>query len=282
MRQHDLVQLTRWRMSLSTNRYPLRRDMRYQTELPSGRGCATHFPPSIQRVAVGGRDPYDCAICVGPTGGRRHTLQLNTRTPHMLRGLRTASTGWIGKTIMALVVGVLVIAFAAWGIGDIFRGYSRSYVAIVGSSSITPDQFRQLYQNKLNELSLRLQRPIPPDQARAFGLDRQVLGQWVQDAALDQLARDMRLGIVRRRPQADHHRRPELPRARRPVRSGPFPRDPPAHRPERAGLRRRDAARDVAPADHRHARRRHQGAERRKPRRSTASRTSSATPTTWC
>jgi peptidyl-prolyl cis-trans isomerase D len=114
----------------------------------------------------------------------------------MLRGLRTASTGWIGKTIMAMVVGVLVIAFAAWGIGDIFRGYARSYVAVVGSSSITPDQFRQLYQNKLNELSLRLQRPIPPDQARAFGLDRQVLGQWVQDAALDQLARNMRLGIA--------------------------------------------------------------------------------------
>ncbi len=113
----------------------------------------------------------------------------------MLRGLRTASTGWVGKTIMAIVVGVLVIAFAAWGIGDIFRGYSRSYVAVVGSSSITPDQFRQLYQNKLNELSLRLQRPIPPDQARAFGLDRQVLGQWVQDAALDQLAHDMRLGM---------------------------------------------------------------------------------------
>jgi peptidyl-prolyl cis-trans isomerase D len=113
----------------------------------------------------------------------------------MLRGLRTASTGWVGKTIMAIVVGVLVVAFAAWGIGDIFRGYTRSYVAVVGASSITPDQFRQLYQNKLNELSLRLQRPIPPDQARAFGLDRQVLGQWVQDAALDQLARDMRLGF---------------------------------------------------------------------------------------
>jgi peptidyl-prolyl cis-trans isomerase D len=113
----------------------------------------------------------------------------------MLRGLRTASTGWVGKTIMAIVVGILVVAFAAWGIGDIFRGYARSYVAVVGSSSITPDQFRTLYQNKLNELSLRLQRPIPPDQARAFGLDRQVLSQWVQDAALDQLARNMRLGI---------------------------------------------------------------------------------------
>ena len=120
----------------------------------------------------------------------------------MLRGLRTASTGWVGKTIMFIMVGGLVVAFAFWGIGDIFRGYSRSYVAVVGSSSITPDQFRQLYQNKLQEISRQLRRPITPDQARAFGLDRQVLGQWVQDAALDQLARDMRLAI----PDADLRR----------------------------------------------------------------------------
>src|SRR5262249_54146484 len=113
----------------------------------------------------------------------------------MLRGLRTASTGWLGKTIMAVIVFVLVVAFGFWGIGDIFRGYSKSYVAVVGSSSITPDQFRQLYQNKVQEISRQLRRPIPPDQARAFGLDRQVLGQWVQDAALDQLAHDMRLSI---------------------------------------------------------------------------------------
>jgi peptidyl-prolyl cis-trans isomerase D len=114
----------------------------------------------------------------------------------MLRGLRTASTGWIGKTIMALVVGVLVIAFAAWGIGDIFRGGSRTNVATVGSATISPDQFRQLYQKRLQELSVQVRRPITPDQARAFGLDRQVLGQWVQDVALDQLARDLRLGMA--------------------------------------------------------------------------------------
>ena len=89
----------------------------------------------------------------------------------MLRGLRTASTGLVGKTIMALVVGVLVIAFAAWGIGDIFRGYSRTNVATVGNASISPDRFRQLYQQKLQELSARVRRPIPPDQAKAIGLD---------------------------------------------------------------------------------------------------------------
>jgi peptidyl-prolyl cis-trans isomerase D len=97
---------------------------------------------------------------------------------------------------MGLVVGVLVIAFAAWGVGDIFRGSSRVNVATVGSASISGDQFRQLYQKKLQEFSVRVRRPITPEQARAFGFDRQVLSEWVQDAALDQLVRDLRLGMA--------------------------------------------------------------------------------------
>jgi peptidyl-prolyl cis-trans isomerase D len=113
----------------------------------------------------------------------------------MLRGLRTASSGWLGKTIMAAVVGFLVISFGIWGIGDIFRNYTVSAVATVGSSKITVEQFRQLYQTKLEQISRQLRRPLPPEQARAFGLDRQVLGQWMQDAALDQVAQRMHLGI---------------------------------------------------------------------------------------
>ena len=39
----------------------------------------------------------------------------------MLRGLRTASSNWLGKLIMATVVAVLVVSFAIWGIADMFR-----------------------------------------------------------------------------------------------------------------------------------------------------------------
>jgi peptidyl-prolyl cis-trans isomerase D len=44
-------------------------------------------------------------------------------------------------------------------------------------------------------LGRQLRRPITPEQARAFGVDQQVLSQWMQDAALDQRARKLRLGI---------------------------------------------------------------------------------------
>src|SRR3979411_3294605 len=113
----------------------------------------------------------------------------------MLRGLRTVTSGWLGKTTMAGVVGFLVISFAIWGIGDIFRGFGRGSVASVGSVEISIEQFRSLFTDRVQALGRQLRRPITPEQARAFGVDQQVLSQWMQDAALDQRARKLRLGI---------------------------------------------------------------------------------------
>jgi peptidyl-prolyl cis-trans isomerase D len=36
----------------------------------------------------------------------------------MLRGLRKASSSWLGQVVMATVVGFLIIAFGIWGIAD--------------------------------------------------------------------------------------------------------------------------------------------------------------------
>jgi peptidyl-prolyl cis-trans isomerase D len=113
----------------------------------------------------------------------------------MLRGLRKASANWLGKTIMALVVSLLVVAFGVWGIGDIFRGFGLSTVAKVGGTEITVDQFRNIYNDRLQQISRRFNRAITSDQARALGFDRQLLAELMQDAALDDRARRMRLGI---------------------------------------------------------------------------------------
>src|SRR5436189_6319045 len=113
----------------------------------------------------------------------------------MLRGLRKASTNWLGKAVMAAVVGFLVISFAIWGIGDIFRGFGRSTVAKIGSTEITVDQFRQIYNDRLQQLSRELGRPVTPDQARLLRLEQQLAGQLVAEAALDQRARQLRLNV---------------------------------------------------------------------------------------
>src|SRR5499427_945283 len=113
----------------------------------------------------------------------------------MLRGLRKASSNWLGKAVMAAVVGFLIISFAIWGIGDIFRGFGRSTVAKIGRTEITIEQFRNLYNDRLQQYSRRLGRPITPEQARVLGLDRLVIGQLISEVVLDERARALGLAL---------------------------------------------------------------------------------------
>src|SRR3981189_2018682 len=112
----------------------------------------------------------------------------------MLRGMRKASSNWLGKIIMATVMGVLIISFGVWGIADIFRGFGQSTLAKIGHTEISINEFRQLYTEKLQQISRQFGPPLTPDQARAFGLDRQLLQQTIAEAALDEEARRIGLG----------------------------------------------------------------------------------------
>jgi peptidyl-prolyl cis-trans isomerase D len=96
---------------------------------------------------------------------------------------------------MAGVLGFLVISFGIWGIGDIFRGFGRSWLAKIGGTEIGVEEFRQAYNDRLQQLGRRLGRPITPDQAQALGLPRQILSQMLADAALDERVRQLGLNL---------------------------------------------------------------------------------------
>ena len=96
---------------------------------------------------------------------------------------------------MAAVVGFLIISFAIWGIGDIFRGFGRSTVAKIGRTEVTVEQFRNLYNDRLQQYARQLGRPISPGQARTMGLDRLVIGQIVSEMVLDERARALGLNL---------------------------------------------------------------------------------------
>ena len=48
-----------------------------------------------------------------------------------------------------VIMGLLVVSFAVWGIGDIFRGFGQNSVAKIGDTEISIEQFRQYYNDKL-------------------------------------------------------------------------------------------------------------------------------------
>lgn len=108
-----------------------------------------------------------------------------------LQTLRKGASGWIAKIFLV----VLSFSFLIWGIADVFRGFGETTVATVGKTEISAQAFRSQYLDQIQRLGRQTGRGITPEQARAFGLDRQVLGQMVADAALDEEARRLDLAV---------------------------------------------------------------------------------------
>jgi peptidyl-prolyl cis-trans isomerase D len=109
----------------------------------------------------------------------------------MLDKLRKASTTWVAQILIAL----LVVSFAVWGVSGFFTGFNSDMVAKVGSTEVTVRQFARNYDQALRQLSQQLGQPISPEQAQMFGLPQQVLGRLVADATLTEEARRMGLGV---------------------------------------------------------------------------------------
>jgi len=113
----------------------------------------------------------------------------------MLEKLRAATQGWIGRSIMAIVMGLIILSFVIWGIGDIFRGFGANKLAQVGGVEITADAFHNAYQSQLQRLQRQLRRNVTNEEARQFGIDRQTLSRLIANAALDQQAGALNLAI---------------------------------------------------------------------------------------
>ena len=113
----------------------------------------------------------------------------------MLDGIRKATQGTIGKAVMTVVMGLIIVSFAVWGVGDMLRGFSSTTVAKVGGVAIGQQAFANALQSETMRLQQRFRQPITPAQARAMGLDGQVLDRMIDETALDLRARRMGLAI---------------------------------------------------------------------------------------
>jgi peptidyl-prolyl cis-trans isomerase D len=113
----------------------------------------------------------------------------------MLESIRNASQGVVGKAIMTIVMGLIIVSFVIWGVGDMLRGFSPSTVASVGGAKISAQDYRVAYDRAIQQYQRRFRRPFTNEEARQVGLDRSVLQQLVNEAAVDEEARKLGLGI---------------------------------------------------------------------------------------
>lgn len=110
----------------------------------------------------------------------------------MLQFIRTYAGSWVVKILFVL----LIVSFAAWGIGDMIRtGGISSTVASVGKVDIDRAELDQEFRRQMERLRPMLGGNLTTEQARQFGLLDQSLSALVQRALYDQAARDAGISV---------------------------------------------------------------------------------------
>jgi len=110
----------------------------------------------------------------------------------MLDSMRDAARSWVAK----LLLGLLVLSFAVWGIADAFQGELEVDDALsAGSSKVSSSDYRFAYEQQLMRLSQQFRQRLTREQAQQLGVDQQVLAQLAAGVVLDEQARNMQLGL---------------------------------------------------------------------------------------
>ena len=103
----------------------------------------------------------------------------------MLNSMRN-SVGSLGAKIL---LGLLVLAFAAWGIEGVFAARTQTVAAKVGEAEIDVQQFARTFDGRLAALRNSTGTNITAEDARRSGFDRIVLDQMATQTALNEEAR---------------------------------------------------------------------------------------------
>ena len=109
----------------------------------------------------------------------------------MLDSMRRGVTNIFTKFLLAL----LIVAFAIWGIGDVVRRSGQGAVATVGKTEITPEEYRQAYEDEMQSVSRRLGRKLTPEQAKILGIETRALARLIGFASVDIHAKALGLAV---------------------------------------------------------------------------------------
>ena len=109
----------------------------------------------------------------------------------MMESMRNHAKGWVAKVL----IGLLAISFGVWGIADVFRGSTTGALATVGKQEISTEQFSRAFQDYLQNYSRQTGKGLTPEEARALGIDKAILGNLLQTAALDNEADHLKLNV---------------------------------------------------------------------------------------
>ncbi|RUT83270.1 SurA N-terminal domain-containing protein [Mesorhizobium sp. M7A.T.Ca.US.000.02.2.1] len=115
----------------------------------------------------------------------------------MLGILRNAAGTWVAKGLLVL----LVLSFLVWGVsGQLMSGLAgHDSVITAGGTKVSINEYRLAYDRQLAVMSQQFGQRLSHEQAKALGVDNQVLAQLVSGAVFDEQARKLGLGLSKDR-----------------------------------------------------------------------------------
>jgi peptidyl-prolyl cis-trans isomerase D len=150
----------------------------------------------------------DFDIRAGLLGGKARTRRDNGGEASMLDNMRTASNTFAGRVVMALLFGLLALAFfISFGPSgrtfDAVRGSGVSVVAKVNGEPITRTEFERYYYNQVRQFGQIDQATLDRVFPRSRVLDELIKDRLLAEAALQQgigVGDDELLDTIRRNP----------------------------------------------------------------------------------
>jgi peptidyl-prolyl cis-trans isomerase D len=110
----------------------------------------------------------------------------------MLQALRKQASNWIIK----ILLGLLIMAFAIWGINDVFLGERDPAVAKVGGIKIPRSQHERALRDEMNRLRPVFGGRLDREAALRMGLADEVLNRLINRAAISLSIRDLGIAVT--------------------------------------------------------------------------------------
>ena len=106
--------------------------------------------------------------------------------------------GKIRNVMVGVLIGLLVVAFAFWGVNDLFTQRAGNSVLTIGDTKISTQEFENAFERELQTLNLDQGSSITNQQAYTRGMHNRVLQTLMTDAVIGIDADALGVGVNRR------------------------------------------------------------------------------------
>ena len=101
----------------------------------------------------------------------------------------------INKFFAWIIVLLLVLGLAGFGLQDVLSRWGTSKLATIGEVEISTEEFGQSFIREINYISQNIGKNLTIEEAKSFGLHFQVVERLINRSLLDQLLIDLKISV---------------------------------------------------------------------------------------